>query len=259
MSDKIILGYVRESDYVTKQDAEKLTHINIGFGLLRLDGTIDIDHLDIHKNMDKIRSWNPDIKIVISIVAKEPEAFTVCSASDELRKKVAKSCASLIVKHNFDGVDFDWEFPCVPSNGVDASIDDKENFTLFCKQIRRALDSIDGNHYLQTIASGADLFYVESVDLPEVIKYLDYICVMTYDLKCGFHALSGHHTQLYSSTGDVFRNSCDQVLRLFNKAGVPKEKLLMGAAFYSRKWENVQDRKHGFLQLTKTGAGYGPG
>jgi chitinase len=33
----------------------------------------------------------------------------------------------------------------------------------------------------------------------------------------------------------------------------------MGAAFYSRKWENVQDRNHGFLQLTKTGAGYGPG
>jgi chitinase len=56
----------------------------------------------------------------------------------------------------------------------------------------------------------------------------------------------------------VFRNSCDQALRLFNNAGVPKEKLLMGAAFYSRKWVDIKDRNHGFLQISKTGGGYGP-
>ena len=32
----------------------------------------------------------------------------------------------------------------------------------------------------------------------------------------------------------------------------------MGCAFYSRKWENVPNRNHGFLQLTKSGGGYGP-
>jgi chitinase len=32
----------------------------------------------------------------------------------------------------------------------------------------------------------------------------------------------------------------------------------MGAAFYSRQWENIQDRNHGFLLLAKTGGGYGP-
>ncbi|MCI5650301.1 MAG: hypothetical protein MR332_12925 [Fusicatenibacter sp.] len=56
----------------------------------------------------------------------------------------------------------------------------------------------------------------------------------------------------------MFRNSCDQALRLFEKAGFPKEKLLMGAAFYSRKWDNVKDRYHGFLQYTEKGGGYGP-
>lgn len=259
MSNKMILGYVRESNLVTEDDAKKLTHINIAFGELRVDGSIDVYHLDISDNINSIRKWNPDIKIVISIVPKEAEAFTVCSASEELRKKVGESCIKLITEHGFDGVDFDWEYPCVPSNGCDATIEDKDNFTLLMKEVRNAIDSIDDNHYLQTIAAGADLYYVESVDLPEVIKYLDYICLMTYDLKCGFHALAGHHTQLYSSTGDVFRNSCDQALRLFNDAGVPKEKLIMGAAFYSRKWENIKDRNHGFLQISKNGGGYGPG
>lgn len=32
----------------------------------------------------------------------------------------------------------------------------------------------------------------------------------------------------------------------------------MGAAFYSRQWDNVKDRYHGFLQYTEKGGGYGP-
>ncbi len=256
-----ILGYVGNDTVITQRDAQILTHINIAFGKLRLNGDIDVDHLDIFGKMEEIRSYNQDIKIVLSLVPEEPEAFTVCAKDSDLRKKAAKSCALMVTQYGFDGVDFDWEYPCVPSNGVDATKDDKNNFTLFCQCVREEMDAItlkDGTKPLVTIAAGADLYYTTCVDLPKVIQYLDYICLMTYDLKCGFHALAGHHTQLFSSTGDVFQNSCDQALRLFHSAGVPKDKLLMGAAFYSRKWENIQDRNHGFLQISKTGGGYGP-
>ena len=252
-----ILGYVGNNSTVTEQDAKNLTHINAAFGNLRMDGSIEVNHLRILDHMEQIRAWNPDIKILVSIVPKEPDAFPVCAASEELRKKVGQSCVEIVETYGFDGVDFDWEYPCVPSNGMSCTPADKKNFTLFCREVRRALDAL-GRHYLVTIAAGADLYYVESVELPELAKVLDYICVMTYDLKCGFHALTGHHTALYSSTGDVFRNSCDQALRLFCEAGVPKEQLLMGAGFYSRKWEDIPDRNHGFLQIAKTGGGYGP-
>ncbi len=254
-----ILGYVGNTGVVTEQDAKTLTHINVAFGKLCRDGSIDVSQLNIFDRMAQIRAWNPEIRIVVSLVPADgqPDAFTVCAASEELRRKVAQSCVEMVTKYGLDGVDFDWEFPCVPSNGVDCTSADKHNFTLFCKAVREAYNELPG-HPLVTIAAGADLYYVESVELPELMKYLDYICLMTYDLKCGFHALAGHHTALYSSTGDVFRNSCDQALRLFHAAGVPKEKLLMGAAFYSRKWEGIQDRNHGFLQICKTGGGYGP-
>lgn len=254
-----ILGYVTSADTVTEQDAKTLTHINVAFGKLHRDGTIDVSELDILEKMDQIRGWNPSIKIVVSIVpaAGELEAFTVCADSEELRRKVADSCVEMVTKYHFDGVDFDWEYPCVSTHGVGNTIADKHNYTLFCQAVREAFEELPG-HPLVTIAAGADLFYVESVELPELVKYLDYICLMTYDLKGDFHALTGHHTALYSTTGDIFRNSCDQALRLFHEAGVPKEKLLMGAAFYSRKWEGIRDFHHGFLQLSKTGAGYGP-
>lgn len=252
-----VLGYVGNSGTITERDAKNLTNINVAFGQLHLDGSIDVSGLKIHEQMAEIRGWNPGIKIVVSIVPAEPDAFTVCAASEELRKTVAESCVELVEKYHFDGVDFDWEYPCVPSNGMNCSPADKHNFTLLCREVRKSYDELGGTP-LVTIAAGADLYYVESVELPELSEILDYICLMTYDLKCGFHALAGHHTALYSSTGDVFRNSCDQALRLFNAAGVPKEKLLMGAAFYSRKWENISSRNHGFLQISKTGGGYGP-
>ncbi|MFV0504448.1 MAG: glycoside hydrolase family 18 protein [Lachnospirales bacterium] len=255
---KIILGYVGSKTIVSEDDAKKLTHINTAFGLLKIDGTIKTDHLNIFEQIDKIRKANPNIKICISLVNDTANAFTTCCSDPKLREVFAESCAKLITDFDFDGIDLDWEYPCVPSNGGDTSINDKDNFTKTCKVIRERLNTIPNKKPLFTIAAGADLYYTTCVDLPEVIKYLDYICLMTYDLKCGFHALAGHHTQLYSSTGDIFQNSCDQALQLFHSHGVPKEKLLMGAAFYSRKWENIENRNHGLLQICKNGGGYGP-
>lgn len=253
---KKVLGYVIQDSVVTKEQANILTHIHVAFGNLTMEGDIVFDYHPFLKQMDQVRAWNPDIKIILSVVPKEPDAFTVVSASEELRENVAKTCARLVSQDGFDGVDFDWEYPCVPSNGMNCTPEDRHNYTLLCEAAKRGMESVGGGSV--SVAAGADLYYIDSIEPERMAEVLNYVCLMTYDLKCGFHALSGHHTALYSSTGDVFRNSCDQALRLFESAGFPKEKLLMGAAFYSRKWEDVPDRYHGFLQLTKTGGGYGP-
>lgn len=243
----------------TREDACMLTHINIAFGGLHHDGTVSGAEHDKVKLIPKIREWNPNLKVVLSIVPAEPDAFTKCCRDENLRRKAAKSFAALVQECDLDGIDLDWEYPCVPSNGSDTTPEDRTLFTLLCAEIRSELNSIkNGRTYLFTIAAGADLYYVKCVELDQLIKYVDYICVMTYDLKCGFHALAGHHTALYSNVGDVFRNSCQQALQLFADYGVPKEKLLMGAAFYSRKWTGLKDRNHGLLQICKYGGGYGP-
>lgn len=253
---KKVLGYVIQDSVVTQEQANILTHIHVAFGNLTMNGDIVFDYHPFIKQMEQVRKWNPDIKIILSVVPEVPDAFTVVSASEELRENVAKTCARLVSQDGFDGVDFDWEYPCVPSNGMNCTPDDRHNYTLLCEAAKRGMESAGGGSV--SVAAGADLYYIDCIEPEKMAEILDYVCVMTYDLKCGFHALSGHHTALYSSTGDVFRNSCDQALRLFESAGFPKEKLLMGAAFYSRKWDDVSDRCHGFLQLAKTGGGYGP-
>ncbi len=253
---KKILAYVGEDSIVTTEQAKILTHIHVAFGHLTVDGRLLSRNHPFLSQIKQIREQNPDIRIILSIIPQEPDAFTVVSASGELRNVVMEECRRLVEEEGFDGIDFDWEYPCVPSNGMNCSPEDKHNFTLLCQAARKGLDLAGGG--ILSIAAGADVYYIESVEAMELAKVLDYVCLMTYDLKCGFHALTGHHTALYSSTGDIFRNSCDQALRLFESAGFPKEKLLMGAAFYSRIWEEVTDRYHGFLQYTKKGGGYGP-
>lgn len=255
MNKKIILGYINEDSVVTEEQAKILTHIHVAFGFLSREGEITANHHPFLKQISQIRKWNPDIKIILSVVRDSPESFTRCSASEELREKVARSCEKLIREEGFDGIDFDWEYPCVSTNGADCNPEDKYNYTLLCKKVK---ERIQGLQATLSIAAGADLFYVEAIEAKKMAEILDYVCLMTYDLKSNLHALTGHHTGLYSSTGDILRNSCDQALRLFEKAGFPKEKLLMGTAFYSRVWYDVPNRYHGFLQATKSGADYGP-
>lgn len=256
----IILGYASKGSVIGSEDAKILTHLHLAFGLLTETGDIEVEGIELLSKLSEIREYNPKIKILVSIVPKGRDAFTRVAASDKLRKALGESCAGLIRDYGLDGVDFDWEYPCVPSNNMDSSPIDKYNFTLMLRQVRQSLRELcPGKSPLLAIAAGADEYYVESVEMPALAEILDYVCLMTYDLKCGFHALSGHHTALYSSTGDYFRNSCHRAINLFINAGMPREKLLLGAAFYSRKWENVPAYNHGFLQLTPKGAGYGPG
>ena len=44
---KYLLGYAGNTAGITEEDAKKLTHINLAFGRLNLDGRISVDHLTI--------------------------------------------------------------------------------------------------------------------------------------------------------------------------------------------------------------------
>src|SRR5690606_37967329 len=73
-------------------------------------------------------------------------------------------------------------------------------------------------------------------------KYLDYFQLMTYDLRGGWDKKTGHHTNLFSSNinfySDGIEPSLDRTVRKFlHVFGVSKDKIIPGAAFYSRIWK----------------------
>ena len=47
-------------------------------------------------------------------------------------------------------------------------------------------------------------------------------------------------------------------MRLFHRAGVPLEKIVIGAAFYARHWDGVENHNNGLLQPAQTIGQSGP-
>jgi chitinase len=176
-------GYVGDGSLktVTKDDANRLTHINIAFGLVK-NNAVTVDHL---KNLDcikTIREYNPDIKIILSIGGWGAGGFSTAVATEEGRDSFAVTAVAIASKYQLDGLDIDWEYPCSSAAGIDSSPDDKHNFTLLLKKIRENLDTIkayDGSRPLLSIAAGAGSYFVRDTEIPEITQFLDFISIMT--------------------------------------------------------------------------------
>ncbi|MFC7678713.1 glycoside hydrolase family 18 protein [Paenibacillus sp. GCM10028914] len=258
----IAAGYVsdRHLPEMTQDQLSKFTHINVAFGHVHSDA-ITIEHLKNKDSIAKIKSEHPELTILLSVGGWSAGGFSEAASTEEGRNSMAASAVQILNDVPFDGIDLDWEYPCYGEAEIASSPNDKQNFTLLLKTIREALDAKgaqDGRHYLLTIAAGADQYYVDGTEMDQVQKYLDFVQLMTYDMRGGFQVLTGHHTNLHTSTGDLFRISVEASVNLFIRAGVPKEKIVIGVAFYSRVWNQVPDRNHGLHQMAGTTGGYGP-
>lgn len=243
-----IIGYAAGyEDYdFSKIDATKLTHINFAFANI-IDGKAAFE---LETDADKIatliglKRQNPDLKVLYSVGGWVwSDQFSTMAAYDASRKKFAESCVELLKKHQFDGVDLDWEYPGQRAEDNDFRPSDKDNFTLLLAEIRQALDvqgAKDQTHYLLTIATGADQAYIDHTNLEEAHKHLDFINVMGYDYYQGWMFQTGHHANLYPSDKEKYGgNSGVEAIDRHIKAGVPTEKLVLGIPFYGRQWEKV--------------------
>ncbi|WMT39459.1 glycoside hydrolase family 18 protein [Paenibacillus sp. D2_2] len=258
----IVAGYAVDAHLpnITKQDLAKLTHLNVAFGQV-IDHRISIAHLRNLGVLREIKSNYPHLNILLSVGGWSAGGFSEAAATEAGRLQMAESAVRILTEYPLDGIDLDWEYPCYGEADIASSPEDKSNFTLLLKTMREAIDAKgiqDGRHYLLTIAAGADQYYVDGTEMDQVQQYLDFIQLMTYDMRGGFQVLTGHHANLYTSTGDLFRISTDASVNLFQRAGVPREKIVIGAAFYSRMWNQVPDRNHGLHQMAGTTGGYGP-
>lgn len=249
VEDLKIIGYAAGyEDYdFSKIDAAKLTHINFAFANI-VDGKAQFE---LDTDADKIatliglKAQNPDLKVLYSVGGWVwSDQFSTMAAYEASRKTFAASCVDLLLKHGFDGVDLDWEYPGQRGEDNDFRPADKDNFTLLLADIRHALNvqgEKDNTHYLLTIATGADQAYIDHTNLGEAHTHLDFINVMCYDFYQGWMFQTGHHGNLYPSDKEKYGgNSGVEAIDRHIAAGVPVDKLVLGIPFYGRKWEKVE-------------------
>ena len=140
-----------------------------------------------------------------------------------------------------DGIDLDWEYPVIAGYpGHAHSAADKKNFTLLIKTLRKEFGT---KYEISFAAGGFDRFIDSSIEWKKVIKKADKVNVMSYDLVHGFSKISGHHTPLYSTKQQ--KESGDNAVMRLIQAGVPANKIVLGAAFYGRMFEVSDTTNHG--------------
>lgn len=219
--EKVIVAYVTSWSRVMP-DAQYMTHINYAFGHVTksFDG-VRIDNERRLRSITALKKDNPHLKVMLSVGGWGSGNFSEMAADKHLRRSFAKDCKRVMKEFNLDGIDIDWEYPTSRAAGISASPDDTENFTLLMHDLRKAL----GRKALLTLASVGSAKFV---DFPAILKYIDFVNIMAYDMG----GAPKHHSALFSSKNTNM--SAEDAVMAHLKAGVPMSKLVLGMAFYGR-------------------------
>ena len=218
---KKVVAYVTSWSSVTP-DPQLMTHINYAFGGVGDDSRVFVEGESRFRRIIRLKEQNPSLKILLSVGGWGRGKFTPMSKDATRRKVFAQSCRALCDEYGIDGIDIDWEFPGNNSSGEASAADEKHSYTLLMHDLREAL----GDNLLLTMASSSSPDYY---DYKGCIQYLDFVNVMTYDMASPPH----HHSALYrgGEVGNGWKVAHESILEHL-KAGIPREKLVMGLAFY---------------------------
>ena len=238
--------------------AERLTHVNFAFARIDGGGRVVLQDARFEQSIRSLvalKARNPALRILVSVGGWQADGFSDAALSAQSRDSFARSAVAFVRLHRLDGVDLDWEYPGQGIAGIEHRTEDKENFTLLLKAVRAQLDAAsdaDGragpDRYLLTIAS-ADREYFDHTEMDRLHLYLDWINVMAYDFFNSLTPTTGHHAGLYPSEHAAPTDrSADASIRQHLAAGIPPGKLVLGVAFYGRRFEGVSSLHDGLNQ-----------
>ncbi len=226
---RVVVAYVTSWTH-DLPDPTVMTHINYAFGRVTPthDG-VSVDNPDRLRAIVELKRRNPNLKVLLSVGGWGAGGFSEMASNQDIRERFCASCAQTAKDFGLDGIDIDWEYPGSKAAGIAASPQDRENFTLLMKGLRKSL----GSDLLVTLATAA---MGNHYDFPAFMDDVDFVNMMTYDMG----GAPRHHAPLYSS--ERFQGmSCQKAMQTHLDQGVPAGKLVLGLPFYGRGSKEVGD------------------
>ena len=271
-SERLFVGYYtnwsqyREgtSKYFPENiDPTKFTHLVYAFAYIKR-GTWEVEQVEWNdvnewqpaqslytRFNNRIHSMNPKCKTLLAFGGwnfnfKEEfqDIFTTMAESASNRATCINSMIQWVRKYDFDGIDVDWEYPGWEELG--GRPQDKQNFVLFVHELKAAIDAeaqrTGKPRLLLTLAVAAGYDKIDAgYDIPQLVDYVDYVSVMTYDLHGQWEMKTGAASGLYPPANyepgsiDEYYTG-DYAIQYWISHGMPRNKIVMGLAAYGRGW-----------------------
>ncbi|KLU88694.1 chitinase 1 [Magnaporthiopsis poae ATCC 64411] len=176
------------------------------------------------------RQFVPGTKIMVAIGGwGDTEGFVTAARSEESRRRFAANVARMVTATGADGVDVDWEYP--GGNGDDYKrVPNSERawevdaYPLLVAEIRLMSAAVPGLE--------RDMMAFTRETVPRILRHLDFLNVMTYDLMNRRDNVTRHHTGLQLSLESI---------DAYVARGALPSKLNLGFAFYVKYFQTEHD------------------
>jgi len=199
-----------------------------GFGKLEPYNGI-MDEVNLFREFNNLKK-HPDNRGLKTLIAVggwnfDQKRFTMVASTDMYRTAFAQSVVEFCINYQFDGIDFDWEYP-VTRDGVP---EDFVNYPLLIQEVRHQFDiakQTKGIDLLLTLAIpvNPDKIY-DGYDLRALTPNVDWYNLMAYDIHGHWDDVTGSHTDMdYIQTAVGFMMD----------RGVTGDKMAFGLASYGR-------------------------
>ena len=218
------------------------THLFFSFSLINPD-TFRLEPMDEHTgslygSVSALKKTQPELEVWLAVggwAMNDPgpwrTTFSDLAASESAQDEFFESLVTFMARHDYDGVDIDWEYPMAKDRGgIDADFD---NFVNFIARLRARLNRL-GTRKGLSLTLPASYWYLKGFDIINLEPHVDFFNVMTYDIHGVWDAdigPLGPYAHAHTNLTEI-----EDALKLLWRNNINPGRVNLGLGFYGRSF-----------------------